>query len=340
MEYLVDAKKMKQCDQAAIEELGIPSMALMERAALAVTEEILKARPQPAPVLVVCGSGNNGGDGFAIARLLAEQKITVEVLFAGKDASMTEECRRQKTICENCNIKIVRNFPEKEYTTIVDALLGIGLSRDVKGAYAELIGKLNASAAYKVAVDIPSGIRSDTGNVSSVAVRADMTVTFAARKLGQVLYPAADFCGKVVCRSIGIPVRKEDAAAFLPGPEDLCRLPGRLPWSNKGTCGKVLLIAGAEGMSGAACLCAGGGIPDGQRAGPRADTGVQPRGAPDETSGGNRYCVPKRRRCKRKTDLCHGVGGCHWNRSGTRCGGACRSAAWNRFGSLVWTACN
>ena len=179
MEYLVDAKKMKQCDQAAIEELGIPSMVLMERAALAVTEEILKARPQPAPVLVVCGSGNNGGDGFAIARLLAEQKITVEVLFAGKDASMTEECRRQKTICENCNIKIVRNFPEKEYTTIVDALLGIGLSRDVKGAYAELIGKLNASAAYKVAVDIPSGIRSDTGNVSSVAVRADMTVTGA-----------------------------------------------------------------------------------------------------------------------------------------------------------------
>ena len=124
MEYLVDAKKMKQCDQAAIEGLGIPSMVLMERAALAVTEEILKARPQPAPVLVVCGSGNNGGDGFAIARLLAEQKIAVEVLFAGKDASMTEECRRQKTICENCNIKIVRNFPEKEYTTIVDALFG------------------------------------------------------------------------------------------------------------------------------------------------------------------------------------------------------------------------
>ena len=75
MEYLVDAKKMKQCDQAAIEGLGIPSMVLMERAALAVTEEILKARPQPAPVLVVCGSGNNGGDSFAIARLLAEQKI-------------------------------------------------------------------------------------------------------------------------------------------------------------------------------------------------------------------------------------------------------------------------
>ena len=331
MEYLVDAKKMKQCDQAAIEGLGIPSMVLMERAALAVTEEILKARPQPAPVLVVCGSGNNGGDGFAIARLLAEQKIAVEVLFAGKDASMTEECRRQKTICENCNIKIVRNFPEKEYTTIVDALFGIGLSRDVKGVYAELIEKLNASAAYKIAVDIPSGIRSDTGNVSSVAVRADLTVTFAARKLGQVLYPAADFCGKVVCRLVGIPVRKEDAAAFLPGPEDLCRLPGRLPWSNKGTCGR----------DERSCLfLRGGGIPDGQRTGPRADTGVQPRGAPDETSGGDHYCVPKRRRCKRKTDLCDGVGGCHWNRPGTRCGGACRSAAWNRFGSLVWTARN
>lgn len=254
MEYLVDAKHMKQCDQAAIEGLGIPAMVLMERAALAVTEELLKARPQPAPVLVVCGSGNKGGDGFAIARLLAEQKIAVEVFFAGNDASMTEECRRQKTICENCNIKIVRNFPEKEYTTIVDALFGIGLSRDVTGAYAELIGKINASAAYKVAVDIPSGIRADTGTVSSAAVRADLTVTFAARKLGQVLYPAADFCGTVICRPVGIPVRKEDAVAYALEREDLSKLPGRIPWANKGTCGKVLLIAGSEGMSGAACL--------------------------------------------------------------------------------------
>lgn len=254
MEYLVDAKHMKRCDQAAIEGLGIPAMVLMERAALAVTGELLKARPQPAPVLVVCGSGNNGGDGFAIARLLAEQKIAVEVFFAGNDASMTEECRLQRAICENCGIKIVRDFPEKEYTTIVDALFGIGLSRDVTGAYAELIGKLNASAAYKVAVDIPSGIRADTGTVSSAAVRADLTVTFAARKLGQVLYPAADFCGRVVCRSVGIPVRKEDAVAYALEREDLSKLPGRIPWANKGTYGKVLLIAGSEGMSGAACL--------------------------------------------------------------------------------------
>lgn len=254
MEYLVDAKNMKRCDQAAIKGLGIPAMVLMERAALVVTEELLKAVLHPSPVLVVCGSGNNGGDGFAIARLLSEQGIEVEVLFAGKDASMTEECRLQRTICENCNIKIVRNFPEKEYTTIVDALFGIGLSRDVTGDYAELIEKLNASAAYKIAVDIPSGIRSGTGKVSSVAVRADLTVTFAARKLGQILYPAADFCGRVVCRSVGIPVQKKDAVAFALGTEDLSRLPGRLPWANKGTCGKVLLIAGSEGMSGAACL--------------------------------------------------------------------------------------
>lgn len=256
MEYLTDAENMKQCDQAAIEVLGIPAMVLMERAALAVTEELLRAMPQPAPVLVVCGSGNNGGDGFAIARLLAEKGIAVEVLFAGKDVSMTEECRLQRAICENCSIKIIRNFPEKEYTTIVDALFGIGLSRDITGVYAELIEKLNASAAYKIAVDIPSGIQSGTGKVSSVAVRVDLTVTFAARKIGQVLYPAADFCGKVICRSVGIPVRKEDAVAFALGLEDLSRLPKRLPWSNKGMCGNVLLIAGSEGMSGAACLSA------------------------------------------------------------------------------------
>lgn len=256
MEYLIDAKNMKRCDQAAIEGLGIPAMVLMERAALAVVEELIKAIPHPVPALVVCGSGNNGGDGFATARLLSERGIMADVLFAGKDASMTEECRLQRAICENCGIKIVRDFPEKEYTIIVDALFGIGLSRDVTGAYAELIGKMNASAAYKIAVDIPSGIRADTGTVPSAAVQADLTVTFAARKLGQVLYPAAGFCGKVICRPVGIPVRKADTIAFALGREDLSRLPKRVPWANKGTCGKVLLIAGAEGMSGAACLCA------------------------------------------------------------------------------------
>lgn len=256
MEYLIDAKSMKKCDQAATEGLGIPAMVLMERAALAVAEDLIKAIPHPAPVLVVCGSGNNGGDGFAIARLLSERGFTADVLFAGKDASMTKECRLQRTICENYGVKIVRDFPEKEYTTIVDALFGIGLSRDVTGAYAELIGKINASDAYKVAVDIPSGIRADSGTVSAAAVQADLTVTFAARKLGQVLYPAAGFCGKVVCRQVGIPVQEADAVAFALGREDLSRLPKRLPWVNKGACGKVLLIAGAEGMSGAACLCA------------------------------------------------------------------------------------
>lgn len=256
MKYLVNAEGMKRCDQAAITELGIPAMVLMERAALAVVEELLKRRPHPGPVLVVCGSGNNGGDGFAIARLLSERGIGTDILFAGRDASMTEECRRQRAICEKCGIKNVRNFPEKEYTTIVDALFGIGLSREVTGAYAELIARINASRAYKVAVDIPSGIRADTGTPSATAVRANLTVTFAARKLGQVLYPAADFCGTVVCRQVGIPVREADTAAFALERADLKRLPVRHPWANKGTYGKVLLVAGSEGMSGAACLCA------------------------------------------------------------------------------------
>lgn len=259
MEFLLNAQQMKHCDKDTIEKIGIPSMVLMERAALSVVEEMEQHSLNLNSVLVICGSGNNGGDGFAIARLLDEKGICVTVAFVGRETSMTEETALQRRICENCGIKISTNFQNREYTTIVDAIFGIGLSRDVEGRYAELIDWINHQNASVVAVDIPSGISADTGRVLGTAVRADLTVTFAYRKIGQILFPGTEYCGQVIRRDIGITAERfQDGmpSVFTYGEEDLQRIVHRRAYSNKGTYGKVLLIAGSHGMSGAACLAA------------------------------------------------------------------------------------
>jgi NAD(P)H-hydrate epimerase len=258
MEFLVTAAQMKQCDEYTIRRLGLPSMVLMERAALAVTEEMQRERMDLSSVLVVCGSGNNGGDGFAVARLLDEQGVRVTVAFEGKEESMTEETRIQKQICEKCGIKPCSNYQEREYTVIVDALFGVGLSRAVEGRYARIIDWINRQDASCVAVDIPSGVCADDGRVAGVAVMADLTVTFAYRKIGHILYPGAQHCGKVVRRDIGITADglRSAAAAFTYGEDDLTRITRRVPYSHKGTYGKVLLVAGSRGMCGAAVLAA------------------------------------------------------------------------------------
>ena len=148
---------------------------------------------------------------------------------------------------------------EREYTTIVDAIFGIGLSRPVTGTCAEVIGWINAQSAKVAAVDIPSGICADTGKVLGTAVKADMTVTFACRKPGHILYPGTEYCGRVIRKNIGILPERLGAGEpelFTYTKSDLGRIAPRTPYSNKGTYGKVLLIAGSSGMSGAACLSA------------------------------------------------------------------------------------
>lgn len=257
MEFLLNSAQMKQFDSDTIQRIGVPSLVLMERAAMSVAEEISRAGLDTGCVLVICGSGNNGGDGFAVARLLEERGVRVTAAFVGKEQSLSEEANLQKKICENCGIKISTNFMHREYTTIVDAIFGIGLSREVTGPYADVIDWMNQQPSKIVSVDIPSGISADTGRVMGTAVRADITVTFAYRKIGQILYPGADYCGNLICRDIGIIGRRfpeRSVSVFTYGEEDIKRIPTRKPYSNKGTYGKVLLIAGSQGMSGAACM--------------------------------------------------------------------------------------
>ncbi len=274
MERLLNAGQMKACDDRTIRKIGIPSAVLMERAALSVVEEMKSAGMDLTRVLVLCGSGNNGGDGFAIARLLSQGlSEQVTTAFVGKETSMTEDTALQRQICENLGLKVSRYFQNDEYTVIVDAIFGIGLSRPVEGHYADVIRWVNAQKAQVVSVDMPSGVSADDGRVCNVCVNADLTVTFACRKIGQILYPGAKYCGRLVCRDIGISADRwfctaadccgdrtgritDTVPVFTYTEQDLGLLPQREAYSNKGTYGKVLLIAGSEEMNGAALLAA------------------------------------------------------------------------------------
>ena len=260
MRYLPDGTWMQKADAHTIREIGIPSVVLMEHAAWSTVEAMEREGIDCSRVLVACGPGNNGGDGFAVARLLAGKKAQVDVVFAGREASLTEECRIQKQICENLGISIYRELPKGEYTAVVDALFGVGLSREVGGVYAELLEKLNAMPCAKVSVDIPSGICAASGAVLGCAFRADLTVAFQCEKLGTALFPGRDYAGKVITADIGIDTSffegRADIAYTLEKSDLPARLPVRRADSHKGTYGKVLMITGSRGMAGAAYLSA------------------------------------------------------------------------------------
>lgn len=262
MRYLPTGEWIQRADAHAIQEVGIPSMVLMERAALATVKAMEDEEISLNQTLVVCGSGNNGGDGFAVARLIKEKGFHVEVAFVGKEGSMSEECRLQMNIAKKCGVSVGTILEWKEYTVVVDAVLGVGLNRDATGALKEHIQHMNSIPGKKVALDIPSGVCSATGRVLGAAFRADLTVSFCCEKLGCVLYPGCDYVGKVVVEDIGISKilfenQLEICYTFdkkdLPG-----LLPKRKPDSHKGDYGRVLMVTGSKGMAGAAYLSAKG----------------------------------------------------------------------------------
>lgn len=259
MERILTGEEMKQADLTMTESFGMPSDVLMERAALAFAEELTNSGLPLKYVLAVCGPGNNGGDGFAAARILKERGIEVSAVLIGDSDKCTEQTGRQIAILEKYGVSVGRRISPGEYTVIIDGIFGIGLSRSVEGAFLEAVEWINGSGLPVASVDIPSGISSDTGGVMGEAVRADLTVTFAFRKAGHLLYPGRKYAGKTVVRDIGITKASlgEGAASFLSMEKaDLSLLPAREPRSNKGTYGKTLVIAGSVGMAGAAVLCA------------------------------------------------------------------------------------
>ena len=232
---------------------------LMERAALQCVNAIKDANYDMDLTLVVCGSGNNGGDGFAIARMLYCENYKVDVVFAGRMESRSEETRQQMEILEKLGCEILTEIPDRKYDVVLDAIFGIGLCREIQGRYLDVINKMNSLTGYKVAVDIASGVSADTGNILGTAFKADLTVTFAWGKIGQYLTPGSLYSGKVLVKDIGItePDWNRENLHYILEEDDLKELmPQRKPDSNKGTYGKLLIIAGSKGMSGAAYLSA------------------------------------------------------------------------------------
>ena len=259
MKIVLTADEMKQADSRMIHEIGVPSLVLMERAALQCVETMHNENCDFSHTLVVCGSGNNGGDGFAIARMLYEKSYDVDIVFVGNEKSRSAETIQQMTILENLGISIGTTLPEKEYSIIIDAVFGIGLCRQIEGRYKEVIDRMNQYCGCKVAVDIASGVSADTGNILGTAFQADLTVTFAWGKIGQYLTPGCLYSGKVIVKDIGItrPDWHEEKMHYILENQDLRLLmPKRKSDSNKGTYGKLLIIAGSKGMSGAAYLSA------------------------------------------------------------------------------------
>ena len=189
---------MKACDRYTTEGFGMPSLVLMERAALACAQELLsEKRLRGKRTLIAAGCGNNGGDGLAVGRLLMQEGFPVDFWLIGERGRCSPETEKQLEILEKYGCAVLDHRSEREYDIIVDAIFGIGLKRPLEGIYAEAVEYVNGSGAFVLSVDIPSGVGADTGRIWGCAVRADVTVTFAFLKRGLLLYPGASCAGRV-----------------------------------------------------------------------------------------------------------------------------------------------
>lgn len=259
MIYLPTGEQMRRADLYTIEEIGVPSMVLMERAALEVVRCMEEEQLDFRKVLVICGSGNNGGDGYAIARLLHLKGHDVTIFFAGNSQKRSEENAQQAKIAAHYEIPVITNLGTEEYSVIIDALFGTGLKREVTGHYREVLCSVNQMAGKKVAVDLPSGIHDTTGARMGIAFCADLTVAIAFPKRGLFLQEGNVCAGKILTGDIGISSEtfSEETVTFGYEKQDLfLGFPKRKKNSHKGSYGKVLMIAGSKGMSGAAYLSA------------------------------------------------------------------------------------
>jgi len=274
---VVTAEEMRVIDRRTIEGYSIPGSVLMERAGLAVASRIKEAF-SPRKVIIIAGSGNNGGDGLVVARNLYNEGWDVKVFLTEKPEDLKGDALLQYKIAVKFGLKI---YPINEFLTnysslithhciLVDALFGTGLSKNVTGALSEVISYLNRSNVPIFSVDIPSGISSDNGQIMGEAVRADYTVTFGLPKRGHLLYPGAQHSGKLFIEDIGFPkelLNSEKLHIELLTKDKVSPLiPKRPRYSHKGNYGHVLIVAGSKGKTGAAimaakaCLRSGAGL--------------------------------------------------------------------------------
>jgi NAD(P)H-hydrate epimerase len=262
MKRAVTAEQMAQLDRAAGEKHGIPVSTLMENAGTALAAQALQLSTPDSRFLVVCGTGNNGGDGIVAAGKLAGQGRLVRLEVIGGPEKLSGEPLRKWREVEAAPVAagpIPPEVPIARGDLVIDAVFGTGLNRAPKGAHAEAIRKINAwrvAGATVLAADLPSGLHSDSGQPFDPCVSADATVAFGFLKVGQVLEPGATLSGAIQVAEIGLPKEEiHGPAIFLLEEEDArSRLPPRQPDSHKGTYGHLLVVAGSWGKMGAAAL--------------------------------------------------------------------------------------
>lgn len=272
---IVTTAAMRELDRKSIEEIGIPGAVLMENAGRGATDVLLRCFSglRDAPVALVCGAGNNGGDGFVVARLLRERGIQAQVFLLAAPERLAGDGKIYFDVLQRVGVPVrslattgVTARLKKEWkgaSCIVDAIFGTGLARQVGGVYREAVRGILGSGRPVLAVDIPSGIDADTGRILGVAVRADCTATFGLPKRGLYLHPGAEHAGRIECVDIGIPGSLVEMLA--PREETIEAEPfrGRLARkvdTHKGTYGHLFVLAGSVGKTGAACLASEGAL--------------------------------------------------------------------------------
>lgn len=272
--YLVTAEQMRALDSTAINEYGIPGVVLMENAGR-TTFEVLKRRlggsVQGVSVVVVAGPGNNGGDGYVIARYLINHGADVETFLLTSrekirgDAAINLRILEQMTSrvyeLQDVNAIQIAASSWQEKDIVVDAILGTGVQSNVRSPYREAIGEINGCPGIRVAVDLPSGLDADTGHALGCAVEADITVTYGFMKLGMALYPGLTYCGDIYVVDISIPLPAMEQIlpgailVYAPNLAPLHRLRSD-PQAHKGTFGHVLIVGGSPGKTGAPVMAA------------------------------------------------------------------------------------
>jgi NAD(P)H-hydrate epimerase len=265
--------QMRQMDRSAIERGGISELLLMECAGLAATEVITRHYAvRGKRWLLLCGTGNNGGDGLVVARHLHSRGAQVQIVLLGDAQRFGEAAATNWATVNKLALPVLSTADAQPILAeiercdgVVDGLLGTGITRAVEGLYAEVIAAVNASGKWVVSLDIASGTNGDTGRVMGVAIQAQHTITFGLPKTGNLLYPGFVLGGKLWVSHIGFPPRLYEQDALLTATNDAVTLPPRDPEGHKGTFGDMLFVAGAGSYYGApyysalACMKAGGG---------------------------------------------------------------------------------
>lgn len=265
---LANSEQMSLIDRYSMENIGMPGIVLMENAGKVVFDEIIKMKSQFDRVIILSGPGNNGGDGFVIARHLHNVKIPVRVFIVGKSTHVEGEALANLNILKKLSIQIDEVFDGggfvklekaiRQKALVVDAIFGTGVSKPVHGIFAEVIDLVNEMSDYILSVDLPSGIDSNTGKILGTAIKADKTVSLVIPKIGNIMFPGSDYNGELLIKGIGVPDIVIDSINIkyniITSEVIETMIPHRKRNTNKGDYGKGNIVAGSTGLTGAAIL--------------------------------------------------------------------------------------